>query len=557
MFRKISIFLVIISGLLSGQDLTKQKEDISSLFKSGAMGGMSTMETTNLTASVDETEYIVDAGDVFLIKIDVPGPASRIFPATVTSDGHILLPEAPSAKVKMLPLDQAKNKIQEILERYNPNSEIEVFLFQVHPINVTVLGSAEDKKLQILSSSRLFDAVHKVLPAAVETTTESVKSSTQKEDIKSSMEEIEKARQSTSIREIPLRRVQILRQGEKSEYDLLRFKRLGDLSQNPYLLDNDIVIIPFEGEKTHSISVEGAVGKKSDFEYLATDKLNDAIDLAGGLLPTADSSRIELYRFASDAISVDKSILAFNQDGDFPLMPDDRIFVRYKAQYHQKFQVEIAGEVEYPGVYAIEEGITTLTELVGRAGGLTDKALLRNAKIIRRKILLDDKEFDRLRRMTVDEMNDLEQSYFRLRTREDIRVVACDFEKLFVQNQLSEDVFLRDKDMILIPERSKIVFVSGGVISPGNVVYDQKWTYREYITAVGGFNKRAKKGDVKIIKGKTGVWLDADNDVDIEEGDIIFVPEKKERDWWEIFREGLLVTSQIATIFFIISNVSK
>ena len=79
----------------------------------------------------------------------------------------------------------------------------------------------------------------------------------------------------------------------------------------------------------------------------------------------------------------------------------------------------------------------------------------------------------------------------------------------------------------------------------------------KYIAAAGGYNKRAKKGNVKIIKGKTGVWLDADEKVKIEEGDIIFVPEKKERDWWEMFKEGLLVTSQIATILFIVSNVSK
>ena len=557
MFKKICILLLIIFGVLPGQDLTKEKEDISSLLKSGSIGGMSTIETSRLTASVNETEYIVDAGDVFLIKIDVPGPASRIFPVTVTSDGHVLLPEAPSVNVRMLPLDKAKNGILKILKKYNPNSEVEVFLYQVHPINVTVLGSGEDQKLQLLSSSRLFDAVYKALPAKIAAPSEKIKSIGKDEKIKPTDEETRKETESKETREIPIRRVRVLRHGEEHEYDVLRFRRQGDRNQNPYLLDNDVVIIPFEGEKTHSISIEGAVGKESKFEYLGNDKLVDVIDLAGGLLPTADSSRIELYRFAPDAISVNKSILDFKQDIDFAMMPDDRIFVRYKSQYHQKYQVKIEGEVNYPGVYAIEEGITTLTELIKRAGGLTDKALLRNAKIIRRKILLEDKELERLRRMTVDEMNDLEQSYFRLRTREDIRVVACDFEKLFGQNQLSEDVFLRDKDEVLIPEQSKIVFVSGGVISPGNVVYDQKWAYKEYITAVGGFNKKAKKGDVKIIKSKTGVWLDADKNVNIEEGDIIFVPERKERNWWEIFKEGLLVASQIATIFFIISNVSK
>ena len=549
-------------SFIFGQNIFKENENISSQLQKEISGGISSIETSNLTVSVNEKEYIVDAGDVFLIKIDVPGPATKVFPAIVTSDGHIMLPEAPSVEIKMLPLYDAKKKIYNILKDKNPDSKIEVFLYQVHPINVTILGSINETQdltqshiQKLLSSSRLFDAVQNAIPSIY--SSQNFKSDLKEGKSETKVNDEEKVEQQTKIPNFTLRKIQILRNGLKQEYDLLRFKRLGDLTQNPYLLDNDIVIVPFKGEKTHSISVVGAVGQEFEFVYLPSDKLTDALNFAGGLLPTADSSRIELYRFLENGISVKKFILDFNSDFNFPLMPDDRIFARYKAQYHPESQVRIEGEVNFPGIYAIEEGKTTLTELVQRAGGLTAKAALRNAKIIRRKILLEDKELDRLKRMTVDEMNDLERSYFRLRTREDIRIVACDFEKLFTQNNLSEDVVLRDKDIIQIPEESKIVFVSGGVISPGNVVYNQSWVFKKYIAAAGGYNKRAKKGNVKIIKGKTGVWLDADEKVKIEEGDIIFVPEKKERDWWEMFKEGLLVTSQIATILFIVSNVSK
>ena len=161
-------------------------------------------------------------------------------------------------------------------------------------------------------------------------------------------------------------------------------------------------------------------------------------------------------------------------------MPDDRIFVRYKYNFHKKYTVELRGAIKYPGFYAINEGRTKLTEIISEAGGFSQKANLKIAKVLRVKDVIEDKELKRLEMMTTDEMSEIELSYFRLRSREDTRLVSCDFEKLFLEEKADENILLKDRDVIIIPEERKIVYVSGGVISPGNVLFVPKNNYKDY-----------------------------------------------------------------------------
>jgi protein involved in polysaccharide export with SLBB domain len=149
----------------------------------------------------------------------------------------------------------------------------------------------------------------------------------------------------------------------------------------------------------------------------------------------------------------------------------------------------------------------------------------------------------------------VEKSYYRLRSRENASLVSCDFEKLFLENRKEEDVLLRDEDQLIIPEVMKTVFVSGGVNSPGNITFDEKRTYSDYIQLAGGFNTRARTGNIKIIKGKTGTWLDADEHIVIEEGDVVFIPEREEIDWYKVFKESLTILTQIVTVIVIVGSV--
>ncbi len=353
---------------------------------------------------------------------------------------------------------------------------------------------------------------------------------------------------------ISYRNVILKRNNQQKTYDLLRYKLHGDLDQNPYLMEDDFIYVGYKDTLSHNISVEGGVAEPLNFEYQRGDRLIDALNFAGGLISSTDSARIELSRFELKSNMFSNQTLKFPEDSSFALDADDRIFVRNKYNYHNKFMIEIKGEVKYPGFYAIDEGKTKLTEIIERAGGFSLRASLRNAKLLRLKEKVEDKDLKRLSKMTTDKMNKIEISYFRLRTRENANLVSCDFEKLFRGNNLAEDVVLYDKDILLIPSLSNTVLVSGGIRAPGNVLFDSERNYLDYIKMAGGFNERARQGSVKIIKTKTGTWLDAEKGIPVEEGDVIFIPEREEVNWYEVLKDGVTIAAQVATIILIIQN---
>ncbi len=535
------LFLVFLFNNAPAQTNKQKDQKTESAFSlmgigSGEYAQMPSLESAKmLIASVDEEEYMVDAGDVFIFKVDVKGPAFKVFNSVVTPDGYIIIPDAPTVYVRHLTLKEAKAKLNAVLRRSFPQASAESYLFQIHPIGVSVLGALpRSSKITLTSSNRLFDAVTALIDPLMVDTLENFNG-----DV------------------ISFRNIDIKRKNTSTRYDLLKFKLTGDRTQNPYLLDEDIVYINFRDSTRYTISVRGAVARPIDFEYKNGDRLISAIRFASMLLPTADSSRIEVVRFNENEKNLLKHILSLPSDSNFVLKADDRIYVRDKVQYHQKYSAYVIGEVKYPGEYAIENGKTFLSEIIQQAGGFTEEAAIINSMLQRKKSLLpDDAELKRIKGSILD-VSPEEVSYSRLRVRENRFIVTTDFEKLFIENNKSEDVLLFDEDLIYIPQRSMTVFVSGGVNSPGNITFRPEWTYEDYIKAAGGFSDYAEEGWVTIIDNKTGKWKDV-KDIDrLKEGDIIFVPEKDRIIWFSVFTEGLSIVTQIATLVLVAITLSK
>ena len=64
-----------------------------------------------------------------------------------------------------------------------------------------------------------------------------------------------------------------------------------------------------------------------------------------------------------------------------------------------------------------------------------------------------------------------------------------------------------------------------------------------------------------IANGDWLYWLDADEEIRIDDGDIIFIPEKEPSHGWQTFRETLAVVGQLAaivsTVFVIIFYIKQ
>jgi len=129
--------------------------------------------------------------------------------------------------------------------------------------------------------------------------------------------------------------------------------------------------------------------------------------------------------------------------------------------------------------------------------------------------------------------------------------------RLFKENDLAEDITLRDRDIVDVPILSKTVNVIGSVLHPGLVRFVAGENYQYYIRKAGGFTWNANKGKVRLQKADNRVLIKMQSNIDIEIGDTIFVPEEKEVDWWSSFKDFLMVVSQLATTLAVVISLSN
>ena len=566
-----ALLVLLIFGVVVGQELPLPGQTSSQpaavdltafTTEMGTQQFASVLKSSQLIRGVDPRTYRVDAGDQFIIKVDPKGPAIKIYQAMVTPEGMVLLPEAPSISVKHLLLSEARKRIRRVLRQKFPDAEVEVFLFQVHPITVTFAsplpGLGEG---QFLSDTRLNSAVEYFVKswqeaAAQERTLrlqEAIPPNPEGQYFKTQNLDSTFAIRNTA--RPALRRIRLVRNGKTTVYDLFRYRFLGETAQNPYLMNGDIVIIPAVENSAGTITVQGAVGNTVSFEYQPGDLLKEAIAFSGGLGVGADSSNIQVFRFQTTSSKPHRFRLTWPADSNFVLQAEDVIVIHPRPLQFTKGRVRVVGEVKYPGEYPIPDNRIHLREFIEQVGGFTDGAALKEARIYRTKFYKGEENLAIFLSLRPEDMDLNLLSYLGIRAREEVRVVACDFEKLFVEGDSSQNIALRDGDIIYVPQPLGIVYVSGAVQQPGTYPYRPNWSYEDYIAAAGGYTSLARKRSVRIIRGDTGVWLGWDKTLPIYAGDMIFVPEKTEIRWQTFMKDIAITLGQLATVALIMTRI--
>jgi protein involved in polysaccharide export with SLBB domain len=124
-----------------------------------------------------------------------------------------------------------------------------------------------------------------------------------------------------------------------------------------------------------------------------------------------------------------------------------------------------------------------------------------------------------------------------------------DFVRLFDDHDMSENIVMRKSDVILIPEKKDYIIMLGQLVNPGKVIYDSTLSVNDYIKLAGGFGWRAENNDVRVIKAKTGEWIEADEVEQLKPGDTIWVPEEPPSpEFWVVFTDVLTILAQLAAI---------
>jgi protein involved in polysaccharide export with SLBB domain len=343
---------------------------------------------------------------------------------------------------------------------------------------------------------------------------------------------------------------------------LLRYYRIGDLEANPFVSGGDRIYFP---PKDRIVSVFGAVGIEGRMDFIEGERLFDLIDVCQGLRAPAFLDSVEVVRFEKDNISTSRFFLDLrdyphDQSVNIGIQAGDLILIRAIPRFRRHNLVLLTGEVRHEGSYSIIPGKTTLSEVIRQAGGFTADASLEEAVLLRRPPETErDIEFERLQKIPAADMREDEYEYFKARSREKIGMMVVDFKKLFLQGDRSQDLTLREGDMIEIPKLKDYIRIIGRVNNPGNVLFKPGWNYIDYLEAVGGYGWRADKSDVRVVKARTGELMDADNfkAYELEPGDTIWVPEVPEVKFWEIALTTLGVISQIAGIVGIVIAITQ
>jgi protein involved in polysaccharide export with SLBB domain len=138
--------------------------------------------------------------------------------------------------------------------------------------------------------------------------------------------------------------------------------------------------------------------------------------------------------------------------------------------------------------------------------------------------------------------------------REDYSRLVIDLESLFIQEDSTQNYVLRDGDLLILPTQVDMVRVSGRVVSPGLVAFSPGESFNFYVREAGGYDRVADKGKVRIIKKRSGARLKPSSEIRIEPGDMIWIPPREERDWWQVTRETFTLAAQVATIYLVIQN---
>lgn len=339
------------------------------------------------------------------------------------------------------------------------------------------------------------------------------------------------------------------------------------------LRKNDILYIPsiHDLQDLGRVTIYGEVTKPDEYPYADNMTLEDLIIQAGGLKEAASTVRVDVSRRIKDTKSVNSSDSigqmfsfalkdGFVIDGQpgFVLQPYDQVFVRRSPGYQTQQNVSIQGEVIFGGTYTLTSKAERLSDLVKKAGGVTNSAYVRGAKLIR---VANDEEKKRMQDVVKLMGRELgENAIDSLGLQVDNQFsVGIDLEAALANPGGDADLVLREGDVLNIPEYVNTVKINGAVMMPNTVSYRKGEKVSYYLSQAGGYSQHAKKSKKFIIymNGQVAKVKGSGKD-QIEPGCEIIVPNKKQSktNIGDILGYATSFTS-LATMAAMIANLFK
>lgn len=286
----------------------------------------------------------------------------------------------------------------------------------------------------------------------------------------------------------------------------------GEASANMTLQKEDIVMVFYNQEllDSYQVSIDGEVRKPGAFNYVSGMTLYDLL-LESEYFTDLAASSVTVFRNKKDTAYNPKDqekIVSFNLTIDpknpdaaatFLLEAQDRVVVRRIATFETPQMINLAGEVLYPGGYAIVKKEERVLDFIQRAGGLTDEADMGAIRVVR---------------------NGLN--------------IPIDWKAINRNPNRARNLVLQPGDAVQIPNKSYTVTISGSVMFTTEVPYKKGKGVKYYINNSGGTTERGWLKKVYVVHANgsastSGSFFGIRNYPRVLPGSKIIVPMKPEK----------------------------
>ena len=359
------------------------------------------------------------------------------------------------------------------------------------------------------------------------------------------------------------------------------------------LKENDVLFIPTRQDKMteRTITIRGEVQYPGTYLYAEHETIEDFVLQAGGLTDKASTINVLVSRRINDTKATKPdSIIAktytlslkdgFVIDGKpgFELMPYDEVSIRKSPAYTEQQNVEIEGEVLFGGTYTLSRRNSRLSDLFQKAGGGTDQAYIKGARLMRKANEAEKARMEAVLKMqreqqqknllqlaassnnasaitqTAKDAKDADLQKFNV---PDEYPVGIDLAEALKHPGSDADMILREGDRLIVPQYNSTVKINGAVMYANTVAYEKGKSISRYIDEAGGFASDANKSKAYIIY-MNGKVAKVGHGAKVQPGCEIVIPSKMKRKMSaaEMMSMGSSMSS-IAAMIATIANLSK
>lgn len=387
----------------------------------------------------------------------------------------------------------------------------------------------------------------------------------------------------------------------------------------------DVLHIPsiYDLREEFYVKISGEVNRPGAFAFGENLTVADLVLKAGGFKESATASKVEIARRVKYDVSgklaeiiildVDRDLRVKGAKATEPLMPFDHVMIRRSPGFQQEQLVKVEGEAFYPGEFAIAHADERISDLVVRAGGLNPYAYPKGATLIRRnefykepsedqikaetltrvksninrdsldrtesdkilatridKKIAESKENEAKKKSTLNaddfkqqsimELGEAQEGVGQIRIK-DTELIGINLGSILNNPRGSEDLILREGDILSIPRELQTVRMRGEVLYPTSARYKSNTGFKDYISRSGGFTEKSRRGRsyVVYVNGdvqRTKKFLFINAYPIIEPGAEIIVPAKPERERLSP-QAWIGIATSLATLALLVNNLTR